>query len=160
MNLPVIFRKDVSGKIERAILKKKCQLVAMYLVGIIVGASYLYSFQELKVLFAERDKAEIIFENHFALKAEAEEVVAVPERDLVDYIFLRESSRGVKNYSKCEAIGKYNRYGFGIDGSGTYVCFDKDEDTKAVAGWIAYRKALGWSEEKMLSVYSGGSYTK
>mgnify|MGYP002067122099 CR=1 FL=1 len=79
--LPIILQKNVSGKIERAILKKKIQLVSMFVVGVVAGSVWFYNIQEVKVLFAERDKAEIIFENHFALKAEAEEMpVTIEEK--------------------------------------------------------------------------------
>ena len=56
--------------------------------------------------------------------------------EIVRRIQILESSGGKNNYSKCEAIGKYNRYGFGIPGNGTYMCFEKDDDTKAVRQWF------------------------
>jgi len=55
---------------------------------------------------------------------------------IVKKIMMLESSGGKNNYSKCEAIGKYNRYGYGIPGDGTYRCYEKDEDTKAVENWF------------------------
>src|SRR6185369_7582239 len=99
----------------------------------------------------------IVAENE-ALAKEIPEVKK--ERDLVDVIFSKESSRGVKNYSKCEAIGKFNRYGFAIPGDGSYVCFEKGEDTVAVAGWVAHRKALGWSDNQILCYYNSGKATE
>lgn len=157
----LIFDKSVSGKICRAVLKKKIQLVSMFLVGVVSGGSWLFNYQEVQVLFAERDKAEIIFENHFVMKAEAEEVVAVPERDLADYIWMKESTRGKNNYSKCEAVGKVNGIGYGIPGNGSYICFDSHEDEmKVLGGWLIAKKAQGMSEERILSLYSGGNYTK
>ena len=56
--------------------------------------------------------------------------------EITDRIFKLESSGGKYNYSKCKEIGKYNRYGFGIPGNGKFMCFEKDEDTKAVKGWF------------------------
>lgn len=47
-----------------------------------------------------------------------------------------ESSSGLNNYSKCERIGKFNRYGVGILGNGNYLCFEKDMDTEYVIGWF------------------------
>lgn len=55
---------------------------------------------------------------------------------IVEKIMMLESSGGKNNYSKCEAIGKYNRYGYGIPGNGTYRCFEKDKDTEAVKEWF------------------------
>ncbi len=119
--------------------------------------------------FVREETADFIKPNDFAFEnpsivpvayAKQIEVEAAPEKDLVDYIFMKESSRGVKNYSKCEAIGKYNRYGFDIPGDGSYVCFEKDEDTKAVAGWVAHRKALGMSDKQLLCLYNTGDATE
>jgi hypothetical protein len=56
--------------------------------------------------------------------------------EIVGKISMLESSGGKNNYSKCERIGKYNRYGYGIPGNGNYMCFEKDEDTKAVYAWF------------------------
>jgi len=57
-------------------------------------------------------------------------------REIVKKIMTLESSDGKNNYSKCEAIGKYNRYGYGIPGDGRYLCFEKDKDTEAVEKWF------------------------
>lgn len=160
--LPIIMRKGVEGKIARAIVKKKIQLVSMFIAGVVSGGSWLYNYQEVKVLFAEKDKAEIIFENHFALKAEAETIkeVKAVERDLADYIWMKESTRGKNNYSKCEAVGKVNGIGYGIT-NGKYMCFDSHEDEmKVLEGWIITKKAAGYTEQQLLSIYSGGSYNK
>lgn len=76
--------------------------------------------------------------------------------ELVEIIFEKESSKGKKNYSKCEAIGKFNRYGFDIPGDGTYVCFDGDGDKVATTGWVAHKKALGYSDNELLCYYNSG----
>ncbi len=78
---------------------------------------------------------------------------------LVDYIFMKESTRGKNNYSKCEAVGKYNRYGFGIPGNGKYLCFEKDQDTVAVTGWVAQKKAQGFDNASVLCYYNTGVNT-
>jgi hypothetical protein len=90
----------------------------------------------------------------------SEVVVKEIKRDLVDEIFFKESTRGKNNYSKCEAIGKYNRYGFGIPGDGSYLCFPEGQDTVAVAGWIAQKKALGLSDNALLCLYNTGNVTE
>ena len=104
---------------------------------------------------------DIRFDNSFTVenKAQAKTIVTPLEKkvDLVDFIFSKESSRGVNNYSKCESIGKFNRYGFGIPGDGSYICFEKDDDTVAVAGWITHHKALGYTDNQLLCLYNTGS---
>lgn len=81
------------------------------------------------------------------------------ERDLADYIWLKESTRGKNNYSKCEAIGKINGIGYGIPGDGTYMCFNShEEEMVALKGWIVAKKAKGLTELEMLCLYSGGNY--
>lgn len=95
----------------------------------------------------------------------AEESEAVEEketeRDLADYIWFKESTRGKNNYSKCEAIGKVNGIGYAIPGDGSYICFDSHEDEMVTLnGWLMAKKAAGWSELKMLCTYSGNNYSE
>lgn len=93
------------------------------------------------------------------VKTEVKEEVKKEEKDLADYIWMKESSRGKNNFSKCEEIGKINGVGYAIPGDGSYICFDShEEEMKAVDGWLAVRKASGWSELKMLCTYSGNHY--
>lgn len=66
-----------------------------------------------------------------------------------------ESSGGKNNYSKCQAIGLYNRYGYGIPGNGKYLCFEKGEDTKAVKKWLA-ENIEKYGLEKSLCRYNLG----
>jgi hypothetical protein len=77
-------------------------------------------------------------------------------QNIVKKIFKKESSEGRNNYSKCEAIGKYNRYGYMIPGDGSYVCFEKDEDTKAVEKDIAIKLNSGLSLPQALCKYNTG----
>ena len=67
-----------------------------------------------------------------------------------------ESSGGINNYSKCEAIGKFNRYGYGIPGNGKYLCFEKDEDTEAVEKWFAEKLKNGHTLKECLCLYNKG----
>lgn len=80
--------------------------------------------------------------------------------DVVDYIFMKESSRGVNNYSQCEKIGKFNRYGFGIPGDGSYLCFEKGDDTKATEGWVLQKQAAGMTDKELLCLYNTGTVTE
>jgi len=84
-------------------------------------------------------------DNDFLVQAGELESVSVGEEtnkilpasaEIVKKIIILESSGGKNNYSKCQEQGLYNRYGYGIPGDGTYRCFEKDEDTKAVEKWF------------------------
>jgi len=63
--------------------------------------------------------------------------------EIAEKIYTLESSNGKNNYSKCEAIHKFNGSGFGINGKGKYLCFDSREDEK--------KAVYGWFEEKLKS---------
>lgn len=150
------------------VYKKRLQMVPVsfkwfvWILGVVVGASGMMIYQEAPVIMKEVTRASepMVFVQQARaeiLPVEVIEEVVAPEVDLVDVIFSKESSRGVNNYSKCEEIGKFNRYGFDIPGNGKYVCFEKDEDTKAVAGWVAHRKALGWTDNEILCYYNSGT---
>lgn len=82
---------------------------------------------------------------------------ALVEKMLKNIMYL-ESSNGLRNYSKCESIGKFNRYGFGIPGNGQYRCFDLDEDSIAVKDWIKNHLDQGFSERKIYCHYNKGTY--
>lgn len=158
--------KTAEQKIKRAKLLFKVRLVSMYTIGAFGGGSWVYSSIEGIRLYSE--KTTVVIERVQAAEIEAptkeeasiKEVVEVKPVDLVDFIFNKESSRGKNNYSKCEAIGKYNRYGYGIPGNGQYICFEKDEDTKAVAGWVAEKIARGYSDNELLCLYNTGKASR
>lgn len=165
--------KTAEQKINRAKFLFKVRLVGMYSIGAIGGGTWVYSAIESTNLYAEMNSTTtVVIERAYA--AEEQEKKAeepTPEKpeeaeaevkpvDLVDIIFLKESSRGKNNYSKCEAIGKFNRYGYGIPGNGSYICFEKDEDTKAVEGWVAEKKARGYSDTEILCLYNTGKATR
>lgn len=151
------------------IYKKRLQMVPtsfkwfIWFLGVIVGASGTMIYIQAPEIAHELTKAStpITYVNPaHAEVVPAPVVVETPKPvDLVDVIFSKESSRGVNNYSKCEDIGKYNRYGFNIPGDGTYICFDKDQDTVAVAGWVAHKKALGYSDKQLICLYNTGKAT-
>lgn len=108
----------------------------------------------------------VTFERPVHAKFEAKEATVEvkeieKERDLADYIWFKESTRGKNNYSKCEAIGKVNGIGYAIPGDGSFVCFDShDDEMVALNGWLMAKKAAGWSELKMLCTYSGQNYSE
>ena len=107
----VIFNKGVEGKIARAIIKKKIQLIAMFAIGAVAGSVWLYDVQEVKVLFAERDKAEMIFENHFIEKAKAEEKKAETVEDIIVRVAKENNFEDTKTLlaiAKCES--NFDRY--------------------------------------------------
>lgn len=161
--------KTAEQKIKRSQFLFKIRLVGMYSIGAIGGGSWVFSAEEGGSIYAELTKnSHVVIERVQAAEPnvqatpveEIQEKVEVKPVDLVDIIFLKESSRGKNNYSKCEAIGKYNRYGYGIPGDGRYICFQKDEDTKAVEGWVAEKKARGYSDTEILCLYNTGKATR
>lgn len=160
--------KTAEQKINRAKFILKVRMVGMYAIGALGGGAWVYSASESGSLYAELTKdSHIVIERAQAApiekdtpKEELEPYEEVKPVDLVDVIFEKESSRGKNNYSKCESQGKYNRYGYGIPGDGSYICFEKDEDTKAVAGWVADKIARGYSDSEILCLYNTGKATR
>lgn len=148
------------------IYKKRLQMVPtsfkwfIWFLGVIVGASGTMIYIQAPEIAHELTKASEPITYVNPAHAEVVPVAEVKvERDLADYIWLKESTRGKKNYSKCEALGKVNGIGYAIPGDGSHICFDSHEDEMiALNGWITVRKASGWSELKMLCTYSGNNY--
>ena len=73
---------SLSDKIEKAILKKKRQMVAMYLVGILGGSAWCYTYIEGRQIFADLTKGEkvMVFENTRVIEvAKAQEPEAEKE---------------------------------------------------------------------------------
>lgn len=130
-------------------------------LGVLIGGSSVYVHSMYPILIDDKSP-DWTFENPaiFPVQAKEIEVVEVDEVEtMADYIWMKESTRGKKNFSKCEAIGKTNGIGYSVTGNGSYVCFDShEEEMQVLKGWIIYRRALGWSELKMLCTYSGNNY--
>jgi hypothetical protein len=73
-----------------------------------------------------------------------------PISEIVKKIQVLESSSGLNNYSKCKAIGKWNRSGYGIPGNGTYRCFDtQEEEDKTIGEWFKKKLAVMTLEEAL-----------
>ena len=71
---------QLSDKIEKAILKKKRQMVAMYLIGVLGGSSWCYTYFGAKDVFDQLVSPKtIVIENTKIQVAKAAEVTAVPE---------------------------------------------------------------------------------
>lgn len=88
------------------------------------------------------------------------EIVEVKDNteELADYIWLHESGRGKKNYSKCEKIGKKNGIGYGIYG-GKWICFDShEEEMETLKKWITKHKSKEMTDQELLCHYSGNNY--
>lgn len=79
---------------------------------------------------------------------------------IVDYIHLKESSRGKNNFSKCASQGLYNEYGYSIpgDGTGEYKCFEKGKDREAVV-WQVEKDLKTYSVNQLLCRYNTGKAT-
>lgn len=151
------------------VYRKRLQMVPtsfkvfVWMLGVISGAAGMMVYQQSHIIMGEimAPSNPIVYINPALAKEMLIEEVVVEkvERDLADYIWMKESSRGENNFSKCEAIGKINGIGYAIPGDGSYMCFDSHEDEMvALNGWLTVRKASGWSELKMLCTYSGNNY--
>ncbi len=126
----------------------------LVVVGVVIGSAYTFAIP----LYMEAMESETITIEAVEIPVvHAEEVDDISSVEaLADYIFFKESSRGKNNFSKCEAIGKFNRYGFGIPGDGSFLCFDEGGDRRAVIGWIEQKKAAGFSDSSLLCLYNTG----
>jgi hypothetical protein len=133
----------------------------LVLVGVSIGAGYMYVYQNHETVWSfENTSAPVIVEQaHASTEVTIEPVLKETTiEELADIIHLRESTKGKNNYSQCEKIGKFNEYGFGIPGDGSFLCFDKGMDRVAVLGWLAQHRAMGMSDKAMLCLYSGNNY--
>lgn len=130
-------------------------------LGVLIGGSSVFVHLEYSNFVAPEKWT---FENPAIIPVQAKEPIVEEKKgksidELSDYIWMKESTRGKKNFSKCDTIGKVNGVGYDIPGDGSYVCFDShEEEMQVLKGWLTYRKALGWSELKMLCTYSGNNY--
>jgi hypothetical protein len=144
-------------------------------LGILIGGSGVYVHLEAPEILSSINKpATYVYHNKPINVAKASEKPlevkngateeVLKERsveEIADYIWMKESTRGKNNYSKCEAIGKVNGIGYRIPGNGSYTCFESHDDEMTVLmGWIIDKNALGWSELKMLCSYSGNNYSE
>jgi len=93
-----------------------------------------------------------------ALENKKDEADIDQNEKLKDLIWLRESTRGKHNFSKCEAQGKINGIGYSVYGD-KYMCFaSHDEEMEVLGKWIEKHKRNGLTEIDMLCLYSGGHY--
>lgn len=128
------------------------------IVGMTIGGSSVYVHNEYPNMLQEQ---KMTFENTRVIeKVEAKEFPKVDRvKELSEIIYQRESTSGKNNYSKCEAVGKYNGIGYGISGNGKYMCFEShDEEMQVLRGWLITKIALGYTEKEMLCLYSGSNY--
>lgn len=143
---------------------KKIALAVVILEFILVlGYAYTKNkgyleFLEPKTVYIEPAHAEESPEvKPEASKLPVEEISDV-ER-IADTIYTLESTQGKNNYSKCEAVGKVNGIGYGIDGSGKYQCFENHaEEMKTLKAWISKHFAEGMNEKELKCHYSGSNY--
>jgi hypothetical protein len=128
----------------------------LVVIGLTIGIGWSTSVRLYNI-----ETQPIIFEQPLKINAvEAKETKEVAKIDeLADLIWMRESTRGKSNYSKCDVIGKINGIGYAIPGDGSYICFDShEEEMMALKGWLTAKSAAGMSEYNMLCLYSGSNY--
>lgn len=163
---------DLSQKIEKAILKKKRQMVAMYLIGIMGGSAWCYTYFEGAKVFAALTTSEkvMVFENTRVIstvKAAEPEVkwetaefsAYTPRPEETDgnpYI----TASGERVSSAGIACPKAMKFGTRIEvkGMGVYVCNDvmaqryRDKANFDIFFWDLQeakafgRKTLEWRE--------------
>lgn len=139
---------------------QKLALAVVMLEFMIAGGMYISVESKYFDEIYQKQSVVVIFK-----PAEARElkVADKPETDRIDelsnLIWLRESTRGKNNYSKCEAAGKINGIGYGISGNGKYICFESHkEEMRALRNWLKSKKSAGMSKKQMLCLYSGNNY--
>jgi len=141
---------------------QKLALAVVMLEFMIAGGMYISVKSKYFDEIYQKQSVVVIFK-----PAEARElkVADKPETDRIDelsnLIWLRESTRGKNNYSKCELAGKINGIGYGIPGpgNGKYICFEShEEEMRALRNWLKSKKSAGMSEKQMLCLYSGNNY--
>lgn len=142
-------------KAKKEALKLAFAVVIAEVIGVIIlfyGVRYdLFAFLQPKTVIITNAKADVITKE---AKTDQNE-----EEKLADFIWNKESSRK-NNYSKCEAIGKVNMIGYGIDGTGKYICFNSHEDEmKVLIGFILAHEAQGMTRLQILKHYTP-SYTE
>ena len=147
----------------------KIRVSVIALIAFIAGVANTYAYvqyQELSGSLSENRGSTFIQINAEPVSANSDvEPVAVAEdespqfsvQEISKKIMQLESSGGLNNFSKCEAVGKFNRYGYGIPGNGSYKCFEKDEDTKVVEDWLT-EKLKSYSFESVICGYNTGTF--
>lgn len=133
------------------------------ILGMTIGGSTVYVHFVAPELVAALKKESVagVYVNHALASAapEKKESQVSWVDETADYIWMKESTRGKKNFSECENLGKINGVGYRIPGNGSYVCFDSHDDEMIVLkGWLLDKQAMGWSKLKMLCAYSGSHY--
>lgn len=149
------------GKIGKKLNKEVKKLaVAVVIAEILLVIGYAIGEQyDLFQVFRQEAKIEIV--NAKRIEPQKADVQEDRIGYLADYIWMKESTRGKNNYSKCEAIGKINDIGYGIDGTGKYICFENHEnEMQVLKGWIIAKLAQGYTERDLLCLYSGGNYSE
>jgi hypothetical protein len=155
-----IFCRKVAEIIRKAHKEaQKLALAVVILEFMLAGGWYIIETNGYIDELYQKQVNTIVFK-----PAEAKEIEqAKPEKDhieeLSDLIWLRESTRGKNNYSKCEAQGLINGIGFAIPGNGKYICFkDHAEEMQALDKWIKDKQAKGMTTKELLCLYSGNNY--
>lgn len=135
--------------------------VLSWSIGVFKEAGSFY-FSTKKVVFSTERRVEatsLVKTNLDIVSQETKEdggITTPSLQKIVDGIYRMESSNGKNNYSKCEAIGKFNGFGYGIYDN-NYLCFEKGEDRKVVEKWVDDNLKNGLTEKELLCKYNTGS---
>jgi hypothetical protein len=138
-----------------------CSLIGL---GMIVSGVWTNVYKETKTYISTPNAPVVIIID----RAEASTEKTIKNLDdeqvsdvmvTADYIWMKESTRGQNNYSKCEEKGLINGTGYAIPGDGTYVCFNNHaEEMATVIEWIKKHQDEGMTNLQLLCHYSGNNY--
>lgn len=132
--------------------------VAVVIVEMLLVAGYAIGEQyNLFDVFRQSNTITIVQARR--IEQPKEETQADRIGELAADIWNRESTRGKNNFSKCAAKNKINGIGYGIDGTGKYLCFSNHaEEMEVLRGWLIAKLAAGYTEREALCIYSGNHY--
>lgn len=163
-----IYTKRDINRINKAHQRKIQIVTALFFF---IWGNSMFNIVMFIDLFTGYEQAVKIIENRIVTEVQAKEIPVVQEEStnpapievedhistIVHGIYTLESSQGINNYSKCEAQGKYNGYGYGIPDNGNYICFDTHgEATATVYAWVEKKIDQGFTLEELLCIYNTG----
>jgi hypothetical protein len=161
-------KREAKGKFRKETIVERCGKWTIGWVifwSVLAGVAWTTVYFKYPVAFESNTRTiTIVNEAHADIEEATQEakieVAVVDEIETIaNDIYKLESSNGVNNYSKCEAIGKVNGIGYGIPGNGKYMCFeDHAEEMTVLKGWITEKRARGLSDTELLCLYSGNNY--
>jgi len=153
---PISLKERIMRKIRRyAVAIVITEMIIVAVIGL-TAPQIIWVYGKLTA----ENKRVIEISNAEEIK-EVEDPQMKERAELRKIIFTLESSKGVNNYSKCKEQGKFNRTGHAIDGSGSYICFDtEEEEMLELDQYIKRRQNENMSRDEILCYYNTGKKTE